>query len=759
MPEPTITTPSKDAGKLPPGMVLGPDGKPCKICTAFRHWKPTESISASEPARGTRPNGKSAAAAMAALAYGTGSAATTTPDVRPEKCPPDVEILGRATWTFLHTTAAYYPEKPTPSQRVNMLSLIRSLPILYPCTHCASHLDDNIKANPPDVSGRMFVQGLRTRTFKLLAFACLVILGCIFYASNYYEQFRQPAIAPPLRLPVHPVNHPDSEAHKLWNLRAEEVKEAFLYAYRGYKRFARHQDELKPITNRGINNFNGWGLTVVDSLDTMWMMDLQDEFQQALPFVANLTFDLDEAIIVIRYVGGLLSAYALSNETILLDRAEDLAQKLLPAFNTSINLPAFSVNTVTGETDEGRELGTAWLAEVMSCQMEYKYLAHLTGKAEYFEKANVIKRMKVKKGMLPTKLSMDTGGPMNHRFSVGAYADSAYEYMLKQWLLSSRVETKSEKLYLRTVSAILENLLYLSTSRHLLYVTDVDSKTNPPKPSYIFEHLSCFLPGLLALGAHTLPASVLSPRDKQLHLWAAEGLANTCYVLYADQPSGLGPEEVQFHSVPFKFGRRGEVEDVSSGFIGFTPEQRRKREGEVDDVSSGNIGHTPKQEKRSEGLVRGRWMEHVREWEWAGKPGGVPPGVRDPKPAVTGKRDYASRRHEYLLRPETVETFYLMWRTTGDPKWRERGWDVFQAIELHTKTPTGYASIQTVEQTPSPRLDEMPSYFLAETLKYLYLLFREDDLIPLDRWVFNTEAHPLPMFEWTAEEKRKYRIY
>ena len=140
--------------KPPPGWVIGPDGKPCKICTAFRHWKP-RNTKASD-ASGSSSNGTSNGAA-AAVAAVTAAAATQTELVptRPENCPPDVEILGRATWTFLHTTAAYYPEKPTPAQRVNMLSLIRALPMLYPCTHCATDFDERVKEHPPDVSGRV----------------------------------------------------------------------------------------------------------------------------------------------------------------------------------------------------------------------------------------------------------------------------------------------------------------------------------------------------------------------------------------------------------------------------------------------------------------------------------------------------------------------------------------------------------------------------------------------------------------------------
>jgi len=60
--------------------------------------------------------------------------------------------------------------------------------------------------------------------------------------------------------------------------------------------------------------------------------------------------------------------------------------------------------------------------------------------------------------------------------------------------------------------------------------------------------------------------------------------------------------------------------------------------------------------------------------------------------------------------------------------------------------------------SPAAQLDEMPSYFLAETLKYLYLLFVDTELLPLDKWVFNTEAHPFPIYDWNAWEKEEYHI-
>lgn len=57
---------------------------------------------------------------------------------------------------------------------------------------------------------------------------------------------------------------------------------------------------------------------------------------------------------------------------------------------------------------------------------------------------------------------------------------------------------------------------------------------------------------------------------------------------------------------------------------------------------------------------------------------------------------------------QTVESLYLLWRTTGDPIWRERGWAIFEAIERETKTPSAYASIKDVLKSPAPQLDDMP---------------------------------------------------
>ncbi|PCH44157.1 glycoside hydrolase family 47 protein [Wolfiporia cocos MD-104 SS10] len=550
---------------------------------------------------------------------------------------------------------------------------------------------------------------IRARLVPLVVGTGIFVWALLFFSG---PSFDHPPPPPPL---FHGAAHPPPRTSRKWRARADAVRRAFLHAHAGYRAYAQHYDELRPLTDDPVNNFNGWGVTLVDGLDTMWIMGLHREFDESMPIIANMTFALDQTSFapffetVIRYLGGLLSAHALSGEPILLARADDLGRMLMPALNTTSGLPRYAVNTVTGQTKDGWTRGTVLWAEALSCQLEYKYLAHLTGRRQYYESVerimDVMRDANVKGGMFPTKWNLIQGTPSNAQFSVGAFADSAHEYLLKQWLLTSKSETKARDLYIRASTSIIENLLYITPKRKLLYVTDVTGGN----PSHVFEHLSCFLPGLLALGARTLD---LLPRTRQLHEWAAQGLAQTCWTTYADHGTGLGPDQMLMEAV-----RR-------------TPETPRG----------------------------GLWIDHVERWEKEGRPGGVPPGLVLSPPKPVGERDYSTRSGGYFLRPEAVESFYLLWRMTGDESWRDRGWAVFQAIERETKTNSGYASLLTVEESPARKKNEMPSFFMAETLKYLYLLFIDEEIIPLDQWVFNTEAHPLPIFEWATWEKAAYGI-
>lgn len=83
-----------------------------------------------------------------------------------------------------------------------------------------------------------------------------------------------------------------------------------------------------------------------------------------------------------------------------------------------------------------------------------------------------------------------------------------------------------------------------------------------------------------------------------------------------------------------------------------------------------------------------------------------------------------------------------MWRMTKEQKYRDWAWDAAEAIERHCRTDTGYSGLKDVRYVNSLKDDVQQSFFFAETLKYLFLIFSDDDVLPLDKYVFNTEAHP-----------------
>lgn len=101
-----------------------------------------------------------------------------------------------------------------------------------------------------------------------------------------------------------------------------------------------------------------------------------------------------------------------------------------------------------------------------------------------------------------------------------------------------------------------------------------------------------------------------------------------------------------------------------------------------------------------------------------------------------------------LLRPEFIESLWYMYRFTGNSTYRDMGWKIFQGFETYTKVVNGYTSIGNVRNAANVRpRDMMESFFLSETLKYLFLLFSDDPkLVDVEKVVVNSEAHPLPVY-------------
>ncbi|KXJ90690.1 ERV/ALR sulfhydryl oxidase domain-containing protein [Microdochium bolleyi] len=127
--ETTSAAGGAEGQKLPPGMVLGKDGKPCRSCTsgaAFKSWSAN-----------LKSSTVGASAAGFGAAAGAAAAASTSPSTTPNDCPPDVEALGRSTWTLLHSIAATYPKEPSSTQKSDLKTFLGAFSRLYPCWVCA----------------------------------------------------------------------------------------------------------------------------------------------------------------------------------------------------------------------------------------------------------------------------------------------------------------------------------------------------------------------------------------------------------------------------------------------------------------------------------------------------------------------------------------------------------------------------------------------------------------------------------------------
>ncbi|WOL18303.1 mannosyl-oligosaccharide 1,2-alpha-mannosidase MNS1 [Canna indica] len=448
----------------------------------------------------------------------------------------------------------------------------------------------------------------------------------------------------------------NGEMDPINNERREKVKDAMRHAWNSYVEYAWGKDELQPRSKSGVNSFGGLGATLVDSLDTLYIMDLKDEFQKAREWVAtSLDFNKDYVASVfettIRVVGGLLSAYDLSGDKIFLEKAKDIADRLLPAWDTPTGIPYNRINLAHGNPhNHGWTGGESILADSGTEQLEFIALSQRTGDPKYQQKAekviNQLQKTFPSDGLLPIYINPHSGAASSHStITFGAMGDSFYEYLLKVWIQGNKTETV--KHYREMWETSMEGLLSLvrkSTPSSFSYICEKNGGSLSDK----MDELACFAPGMLALGS-----SGYGPEKAEQILSLAKELAWTCYNFYESTPTKLAGENYFFYA----------GQDMSVG-------------------TSWNI-----------------------------------------------------------LRPETVESLMYLWRLTGNKTYQEWGWNIFQAFEKHSRIDSGYVGLKDVNT--GDKDDMMQSFFLAETLKYLYLLFSPPSVISFDEWVFNTEAHPL----------------
>jgi len=322
------------------------------------------------------------------------------------------------------------------------------------------------------------------------------------------------------------------------------------HAWKGYETHAFGQDEVRPLSG-GANNWIGLGLTILDSLDVLWLAGLREEFAKGVQWVhSSLRFDQRKKVsffeTTIRCLGGLLAAYELCGDATLLAKATELGDRLGKAFASGSGLPYTSVSLADGShTVPSWLAGSVLLAEVGTVQLEFAALDHHAGRAELRAKSDRVFALLDEKGptpdasggrLWPIHIRPETGVTTGSTITWGAMGDSFYEYLLKYWLLTGKRHEQYKRMYLDAVKGMVAKLLF--TEDGLTFIAESKNGRVDKK----MDHLVCFVPGTLALGAQHIPEVA------EEHMRLAKKLVSTCYQMYARQRTGLSPELVRFSS-------------------------------------------------------------------------------------------------------------------------------------------------------------------------------------------------------------------
>jgi len=352
------------------------------------------------------------------------------------------------------------------------------------------------------------------------------------------------------------------------------------------------------------------------------------------------------------------------------------------------------------------------VSEIGSLSLEFTKLSQLTGDAKYYDAVQRISDV-FEDSQQGTKLPgmwpivVDAATPafdVGNGFTLGGMSDSLYEYFPKQYLLLGGALEQPRKLYERFIDVAKKHLFHRVLNEHDIPIIasgdvtvnrrgDVVDIVGTPKG----QHLTCFTGGMVGIGAKIFNR----PEDLDVAIQLADG----CVWSYNVTASGIGPEI-------FTFAACGGIDESQTG----------------------------EKCKYSEK----KWRTALHDY-W--KPTSVDITEEQVTSVISTRRvprgmvDVNDRK--YILRPEAIESVFILWRITGDAAWQEKAWAMFTRIERHTRSAAAAASLDDVTRADPTQVDSMESFWLAETLKYFYLVFADWDVVDLDDWVLNTEAHPL----------------
>ncbi|PPQ72724.1 hypothetical protein CVT24_012558 [Panaeolus cyanescens] len=325
------------------------------------------------------------------------------------------------------------------------------------------------------------------------------------------------------------------------------VVNLFNDSYAAYQQFAFGHDDVSPLSHGFSDDRNGWGASIVDAMSTMHIMGLDDLFLEAVNFSSKIDFShslTPDTVSVfettIRYLGGLLSAYELSNQQfpVLLQKAQELGDKLAFAWSRGNVVPFgfldFSSNTPS--------IATSNIAEAGTLSLEFETLSKHTGNQTYANLAigslsHIANLPAPLPGLAAQGIDPSSGNFVGGYVTWGGGSDSYFEYLIKHARLSNTDDNLFADTWHTAVDSSITTLLRTSTVGDHVYTADFDSSR---QIRHVGSHLACFHGGNWLMGGKLL--------NNQTIIDVALQLIDGCWNTYAGDATGIGPESFAFIS-------------------------------------------------------------------------------------------------------------------------------------------------------------------------------------------------------------------
>ncbi|RVD85381.1 uncharacterized protein DFL_003705 [Arthrobotrys flagrans] len=486
--------------------------------------------------------------------------------------------------------------------------------------------------------------------------------------------------------------------------RADAIKEAYQHSWNGYMQFGFPKDELLPISKQGGNSMSGWGASVIDGIGTAILMELPEVVEQQLRFISEIDYTQCEHQInlfetTIRYLGGMISAYDLLTGPYSQfiqggkgQKNHDLVSSLLKQSVTLADALKWSFNTTSG------------------IPMPFFMLNSKKIKSDDINSIAGFGTLVLEW----TRLSDLTGDPQYTNM-----AQRAQEYLLKvenpeigepfPGLLGTNVRLNDGK-FLDSYGGW--GAMGDSYYEYLIKMYAYDPQRFRRYMNRWIQAADSTMTYLTSVPDTTPPSNLIFVGEySHSHSIALRGSHLACFIggnfLLGGQI--LGNVKYNIYGLQLVEGCRTTYANSPSG-IG--PER---------------FGWDPN-------LVPSNQKEFFNKNGW-----------------------YYGGEIDYRLRPEVIESYYHAWVVTQDDIYRQWAWEAFVAINRTCRTEHGFTAVSDVSRKDGGKKDDkQESFWFAEVLKYLFLIFNEEGIQAKEKvgfvagskqkWVFNTEAHPIRIY-------------